>query len=147
MRSPSATSCHAWTVMILPARSHACQRAEVRGLPLQSRGIDSDAGTDQLHRRLQLPVRLRILRVSPAIQADRRAHHAVLQIEAEELAALGLSPPDDAIPARRTSDVLDYVLVLIRPERMHVVVGFFAAQHRPSRGASLSLGIVPVLDP
>src|SRR5262249_56978643 len=133
MRSPSATSCHAWSITSgivsnaaprgnegLEDLSHACQPAEVRGLPLQCRRIDVDGGADRLARRLQLPVRLGILRVSPAIQADRRAHSAVLQIEAEELAALGLSPPDNTIPAQRASDVLDYVLVLVRPERVHV---------------------------
>jgi len=54
---------------------------------------------------------------------------------------------DETVPAGREADVLDQVLVLVRPERVQVVVGLLSAEHRPGGGPALLEGVVPVLHP
>src|SRR6266508_4868239 len=83
------------------------QAPQVDVLVRQRRGIDGNAAADQIRDGLQLTVHLRVLRVTPAVEADRCAYDAVLQIEAEELAALGPAAEDQAVPAGREADVLD----------------------------------------
>ena len=51
--------------------------------------------------RRQLAVALGVLRIAAAIEADRRADDPVLQVEAEELAALRVAAEHEAVPARR----------------------------------------------
>src|SRR6266849_5191242 len=110
------------------ARQGLDEAAEVDLLVRQPRGIDENALADQARDRLQLAIGLRVLRVAPAVEADGGAYDPVLQIEAEELAALGPATEHELVPGGREADVLDQVLVLIRPEGMQVVVGLLAAQ-------------------
>src|SRR5205823_2735089 len=91
------------------------QAAQVDVLVDQLRGGDSRAVADQGHSRLELPVHLRILRITATVEADHHAHDPLLQVEAQELAALRSAAEDEAVPAGREADVLDGVLVLIRP--------------------------------
>src|SRR5207253_2212869 len=53
---------------------------------------------------------------------------------------------DEAVPLANVADVLQLVLVLVRPERVNVSELGPRAQHRPGRGRSLLLGVVVVLD-
>ena len=101
---------------------------------------------DQVRDELQLPVGLGVLRIPAAVEANRRAHDPFLQVKAEEPAALGIPAEDETIPGRRETEILDQVLVLVRPEGMQIVVGLRAAHHRPGRGPPLLIAVVPVLD-
>src|SRR5262249_61942373 len=80
-----------------------------------------------------------------AIEADRREHDTVLQIEPEKLPALRTAAEHETIPGRGMPYVLDDVLVLIGPERMHVIVGLVRAEHRLRHVRALAVGLVPVL--
>src|SRR5205823_879325 len=108
-------------------------------------GLDFEAVADQRHRALQLAIRLWVLRIAAPVDANGGAHQPVLHVEAEKLASLGAAAEDESVPALGEADVLDHVLVLIRPERVEVVVGPRAAQHRAGGGLSLLEAIVPVL--
>src|SRR5437867_142159 len=111
----------------------------------QLRGIDAHALADQPHRRLQLAVHLGVFRIAATVEAHHRTDDPLLEVEAEELATLGSATEHEAVPIRRVPDILDGVLVLIRPEGMDVVVGLFCTQHRSGRGTSLLVSVVPVL--
>src|SRR6202042_539286 len=58
------------------------------------------------------------------------------------------APADgELVPGRGVADVLQLVLILIGPERVHVVVGIARPEYRPGRRAAVFLGIVVVLNP
>src|SRR5712664_4841918 len=96
------------------ARGH--QAAQLDRLVAQLRGIDAHAVADQARRRLQLPIRLGVVGIAAPVEADRRPDDSVVEVEAEGLAGLESATEHQAVPARRKADVLDDVLVLIRPE-------------------------------
>src|SRR2546425_421567 len=104
------------------------QRAQIGVLVDQLRGIDTRAVTDQAHGRLQLAICFRVLRIAAAVEADHRLDGPILEVEAQELAALDPATEHETVPAGRESHVFDGVLVLIRPEGMHVVVGLRSVQ-------------------
>src|SRR5712692_12071748 len=124
----------------------AGETLEVHSVVGQPPGIGRDAIPDEARDDRQLAVALGVLRIAAAVEPHRRAHDPVLQIETEEFSARRVAPEYEPIPGGREADVLDDVLVLIRPERVEVVVGFGPAQHRPGRRAPLPVAVVPVLD-
>src|SRR5712692_10503555 len=83
------------------SRPNGRHAAQVNVLVRQLRGLDRNAPADQVRHDLELTIRLRVLRISPAIEADRRTHEPVFQVEAEEFAALRAAAEDEAIPAGR----------------------------------------------
>src|SRR6266404_8517294 len=121
------------------------QAAQLHRLVAQLRGIDAYAVADQARRRLQLPVRLWVVGIAATVETDRGADDPAVEVEAEELAGLESATEHQAVPARREADVLEGVLVLIRPEGMDVVVGLRSTQQRSGRGAPLLVAVVPVL--
>src|SRR3989442_1396031 len=121
------------------ARQGLDEAAEVDLLVRQPRGIDENALADQVRDRLQLAIGLRVLRVAPAVEADGGAYDPVLQIEAEELAALGPAAEHQLVPGGREADVLDQVLVLIRPDPSKAATESSSANSTPfSRWMSAS---------
>src|SRR4029077_495771 len=130
------------------ARSATCsdhQAVQVDVLVRQLRGVDRHALADQLHRGLEFSIRFRILRIAATVEADHRAHDSIRQVEAQKRSALESAANHDAVPACREPDVLDRVLVLIRPEGMDGVVEVLAAQQGPGGGPPLLVSVVPVL--
>src|SRR2546425_12506735 len=77
------------------------QAAQIDVLVDQLRGVDSNPVADEVHGRPQLTIRLGILRIAAAVEADRRAYDAILQVETQERAAFGSATEDEAIPAGR----------------------------------------------
>src|SRR5438093_654551 len=104
------------------------EAAQVDIVVRQLRGVDGHAVADQIRDQLQLAIGLRVLRVATAVEADGGAYDPVLQIEAEELAALGPAAEHETVPPGRDADVFDHVLVLLRPVGMQVIVGLLAVQ-------------------
>src|SRR4029077_19858440 len=79
--------------------------------------------------------------------ADGGPHHPVYQVEADQLGLFRAAANHELVPLVDVTDVLDLVLVLIRPEGVEVVVGGRRAEHGPGRGGALLLRVVVVLDP
>ncbi len=81
------------------------------------------------------------------VDAQRRSNLTAAKIECEEFSRRDVSSEDDFVLPRGVSDVLQRQIVLIRPEERDRGVGLSSSKHRLSRGNTLILGILVMLDP
>src|SRR6266511_64584 len=86
------------------------------------------------------------LRIASAIKTHGRTQNAFRQVKTQQLPVLHRTANDKAVPFADVADVLDLVLVLVRPERVDVPILVRGAQHRPGGGGPLLLRAVVLLD-
>src|SRR5262249_61760618 len=85
-------------------------------------GIHADALADQRYAELQLPFIRRVLRITAAVEPEHGAQRGILKVEGQEVTTLWLAAQHHLVPFLGEADVLDALVVLIRPERVDVVV-------------------------